>query len=150
MDFEERYYKQSPVWWYTREIFLYRMLNQALRILDMEGMMKMGFFIRHLHLQLAELYEKQSNDLQNTFIVFRGQGFTEEDFQNLCESKGGLLSFNNFLSTSRNREVSMEFVQRAMKKNNDYIGVLFIIIVDPKNISPAETPFAFVGNDTDM
>ncbi|CAF4388010.1 unnamed protein product [Rotaria magnacalcarata] len=99
-DFKRKYRQKSPVWWYTKEIFLYGMLNRALRSLDMEAMIKLGFFIRHLHIQLEELHQEQSANFQKAFIVYRGQGLSQQDFQNLSDSKGGLLSFNNFLSTS--------------------------------------------------
>ncbi|CAF2156445.1 unnamed protein product [Rotaria magnacalcarata] len=98
---QSNYHEESPVWWYTKPIFLYGMLNRALRTLDMEGMTKLGFFIRSLHRQLEQLHQKQSANFQTAFTVYRGQGLSKEDFQNLFDSKGGLLSFNNFLSTSK-------------------------------------------------
>ncbi|CAF4905410.1 unnamed protein product [Rotaria socialis] len=76
------------------------MLNRDLRSLDMEAMAKLGFFIRSLHLQLEQLYQEQSVNFKKSFTVYRGQGMSKEDFQNLLDSKGGLLSFNNFLSTT--------------------------------------------------
>ena len=100
-ELKRKYHKKSPVWWYTCEIFLYGMLNWGLRSLDMEAMSKLGFFIRSLHLQLQQLHQEQSASFKKSFIVYRGQGMSKEDFQNLVDSKGGLLSFNNFLSTSK-------------------------------------------------
>ncbi|CAF1500983.1 unnamed protein product [Rotaria magnacalcarata] len=81
-DLKRKYHQKSPVWWYT-------------------AMSKLGFFIRSLHLQLKQLHQQQSANFRKPFTVYRGQGMTKEDFQNLLDSKGGLLSFNNFLSTSK-------------------------------------------------
>ena len=39
-DFEGRYHQKSPIWWYTCEIFLYGILNPALRSLEIETMAK--------------------------------------------------------------------------------------------------------------
>ncbi|CAF2128412.1 unnamed protein product [Rotaria magnacalcarata] len=100
-ELKHKYHQKSPVWWYTREIFLYGMLNRGLRSLDMEAMFKLGFFIRRLHLQLKQLHQEQSDKFNRSFTVYRGQGLSKEDFQNLLDSKDGLLSFNNFLSTSK-------------------------------------------------
>ena len=100
--FESTYHQKSSIWWYTCEIFLYSMLNHALRCLEMETMVKLGFFIRNLHQQSLELHREQLNDFKGTFVVYRGQGFNEKDFHHLNSNKGGLLSFNNFLSTSTN------------------------------------------------
>ncbi|CAF1545257.1 unnamed protein product, partial [Rotaria magnacalcarata] len=98
-ELKSKYHQKSPIWWYTREIFLYGMLDCGLRSLDMEAMSKLGFFIRSLHLQLKQLHQQQSANFKKSFTVYRGQGMTKEDFQNLLDSKGGLLSFSNFLST---------------------------------------------------
>ncbi|CAF3363654.1 unnamed protein product, partial [Rotaria socialis] len=98
--FKRNYYEKSAVWWYTKEFFLYGMLNRALRMLDMEVMTKFGFFIRRLHIELKQLHQKQLADFQKVFTVYRGQGLSQQDFQHLVDTKGGLLSFNNFLSTS--------------------------------------------------
>ncbi|CAF4345005.1 unnamed protein product [Rotaria magnacalcarata] len=100
-ELKSKYHQKSPVWWYTREMFLYGMLNRGLRSLDMEAMSKLGFFIRSLHLQLKQLHQEQSAKFQKPFTVYRGQGMNKEDFQNLLDSQGGILSFNNFLSTSK-------------------------------------------------
>ncbi|CAM4897166.1 unnamed protein product [Rotaria socialis] len=100
-EFKRNYHQKSAVWWYTKEIFLYGMLNRGLRSLDMEAMSKLGFFIRKLHLQLEQLHKEQSASFKKSFTVYRGQGLSQQDFQNLLDSKGGLLSFNNFLSTSK-------------------------------------------------
>lgn len=58
VDFQEQYHLKSPIFWYTKDVFIYRRLNEALRSLEMEGMVKMGFFIRHLHLQLQQLHNQ--------------------------------------------------------------------------------------------
>ncbi|CAF1212164.1 unnamed protein product, partial [Rotaria magnacalcarata] len=84
---QSNYHEESPVWWYTKPMFLYGMLNRALRTLDMEGMTKLGFFIRSLHRQLEQLHQKQSANFQTAFTVYRGQGLSKEDFQNLFDSK---------------------------------------------------------------
>ncbi|CAF2143646.1 unnamed protein product [Rotaria magnacalcarata] len=100
-DLKRKYHQKSPVWWYTCEMFLYGMLNRGLRSLDMEAMSKLGFFIRSLHLQLKQLHQEQLANFRKPFTVYRGQGMSKEDFQNLLDSRGGLLSFNNFSSTSK-------------------------------------------------
>src|ERR1700735_1637337 len=55
--------------------------------------------------------------------------FTDE-FKKLKKSIGGLLSFNNFLSTSTNRDVSVRFAQRSLDKD-DLVAILFEIHIDP-------------------
>ncbi|CAF1157201.1 unnamed protein product [Rotaria sp. Silwood1] len=60
------------------------------------------------------------------------------------DTKGGLLSFNNFLSTSTKQQVAMVFVERAMHKNKDIVGVLFIMTIDSSKVTASTTPFALI------
>ncbi|CAF4279800.1 unnamed protein product [Rotaria magnacalcarata] len=138
------YHQKSPVWWYSKSMFLHGMLNRALRMLNMEVMIKLVFFIQSLHLQLKRLHQEQSSNFQQAFTVYRGQELSQQDFQNLCDSKGGLLSFNNFLSTSKEKEVAMNFVQDSPHESTDNVSVIFIMTIDPNKISTSNTPFAMI------
>ncbi|CAF2935718.1 unnamed protein product [Rotaria sp. Silwood2] len=135
-EFERDYYSHSPIWWYTRECFIYSMLNKALRIVDIEIIMKMGFFIRDLHQEIQQLHSK--SNYTDSFIVYRGQGMLNVEFDRMKESNGGLLSFNNFLSTSTRRSVSLTFARRAREKK-EMTAILFQIKIDP---SISSTPVA--------
>ncbi|CAF5224502.1 unnamed protein product, partial [Rotaria magnacalcarata] len=79
---KSEYDRKIRVWWYTKPMLLYGMLNRALQMLDMEVMTKLGFFIRHLHIQLEQLHQEQLVDFQKVLTVYRGQGLSKEDFQN--------------------------------------------------------------------
>ncbi|CAF1149735.1 unnamed protein product [Rotaria sordida] len=46
---EKEYRDHTPIWWYTAPYFIYSMLNRGLRLMDVDIIIKMGFFIRHLH-----------------------------------------------------------------------------------------------------
>jgi hypothetical protein len=74
--------------------------------------------------------------------VYRGQGLSPIDFDQLMKTKGGLMSFNTFLSTSLDRTVSFAFAESTIH-NPDLIGVLFEITIDPSIPSP---PFADIRN----
>jgi tetratricopeptide (TPR) repeat protein len=140
-EFKHNYRFHSPIWWYTRECFTYQMLNRTLRTLEVDTIIKMGFFIRDLHKQIQELHQEQVGNYHGEpFIVYRGQGLSKTDFEKLVETKGGLMSFTNFLSTSREPEVSFGFAEGALAKTN-MVGVLFKITIDP---SVSSTPFASI------
>ncbi|CAF1115420.1 unnamed protein product [Adineta steineri] len=136
------YKNNIPIWWYTWDAFLYRMLNQALRSMDVDMIIRMGFFINDLQCDIQRLHSKQFDGRRSgtTFTVYRGQGLSKEDFTEMTKTKGGLLSFNNFLSTSKNRDVSLNFAQRTAT-NPDLVGILFIMSINPTN---STTPFASV------
>jgi tetratricopeptide (TPR) repeat protein len=140
-EFENDYRPKLAIWWYTRECFTYQMLNRALRTLEGDTIIKMGFFVRDLHQQIEQLYQKQISDYpEKSFIVYRGQGLSNTDFGKLQKTKRGLMSFNCFLSTSRNRNVSLDFAKEALTKTNT-VGILFKMCI---NTSISSTPFASV------
>ncbi|CAF0730650.1 unnamed protein product [Adineta steineri] len=139
--FEKEYSSQLAIWWYTFPSDIYSMLNYGLRTMDADIIITMGFFLRDVHQQIKQLYEQQVNSYEKKpFLVYRGQGLMKSDFKKLQKTKCGLMSFNNFLSTSKDKDVSLGFAQGASTKL-DTMGILFIMSIDPyiKSI-----PFAFI------
>ncbi|CAF0737152.1 unnamed protein product [Adineta steineri] len=139
-EFDRDYVPDSAIRWYTRENFTYSMLNRVLRTLDIEVIIKMGFFLRDLHRQIEQLHGQQSN-MQVPLIVYRGQGVSKDDFIQMRKAPGGLLSFNNFLSTSTNEQVSRIFCPNG-GHDPDVIAVLFKIHIDP---TLTRIPFAWLN-----
>jgi tetratricopeptide (TPR) repeat protein len=145
---EQKYREHTPIWWYTAPYFMYSMLNRALRVMDVNIILKMAFFIRHLHKHIDELYHEQQQSSSSTsssssFTVFRGQGLSSDDFGKMEKTLRGLMSFNNFLSTSRKRQVSLEFARPEARKPNS-VGILFVMNIDPKVCATSSIPFADV------
>ncbi|CAF5034287.1 unnamed protein product, partial [Rotaria sp. Silwood1] len=142
---QREYRNQTPVWWYTAPYFMYSMLNRGLREMDVDIILKMGFFIRHLHQHITELHREQKASMPAKFQVFRGQGLSIEDFEKMKKTKGGLMSFNNFLSTSRNRQISINNFARPAAFNTNSVGILFIMNIDTAICTKSSTPFAEVS-----
>lgn len=139
--FENEYKPELAVWWYTYPSFIYSFLNYALRTMEADSIINMGFFIRDLHRQIEQLYQTQVNSYHGqSFTVYRGQGLSTNDYEKLRKTTGGLISFNNFLSTSRDREVSLIYAATALT-NTDTVGILFRMSIDP---SLSSTPFAVI------
>ena len=70
-EFKENYRQTDAIWWYTRDCFVYSMLNRGLRVQDVEILMKMSFFICDLHRQLEQLHK--TIDPNQVLTVYRGQ-----------------------------------------------------------------------------
>ena len=141
---DQTYHDKTPIWWYTSDSFLRSMVNRALQIMDMNMVIKIGFFIRDLHRHIQQLYSQQfkgrpSND---TFTVYRGKGMQKTKLEQLTKIKGGLASFNTFMSANKNRDASLNSAQDAMR-NPDLVGVLFVMTIDP---SKTPTPFAVIND----
>ncbi len=141
---EKEYRHHEPIWWYTYECFLYSMLNRVLRLMEVDLITTMGFFVRDLHQHIATLHSKQygGHHHSGSFTVYRGQDLSQADFDQMQTTQGGLLAFNNFLSTSLDYDVSLEFARRTIN-TSDKIRVLFVMKIDP---SISATPFANVRN----
>ena len=140
-EFAETYSSALAIWWYTRDTFIYPMLNKALRTQDIAIVIKMGFFLRDLHRRIENLYLKSMYQSQPA-KVYRGQGIFNTDFDRISKNKGGLLSFNNFLSTTLDRNIAFMRADSA-QDDPELTGVLFEIEIDP---SISRAPFASVDN----
>ena len=111
-EFRCSYRTEEAVSWYTRPIFLYCLLNCALRSHDMDMILHVRFFIRDLYIQLQCLHNDYRISLPDSITVCRSQGMIRDDFD--CQIKnnvGGLLSITTFWSTTRNPNVADMFVE---------------------------------------
>ncbi|CAF1342459.1 unnamed protein product [Didymodactylos carnosus] len=63
-EFKDYYDACNAIFWYTRDTFLYRLLNKALREQDIDALYSLRYFIKDLHLQL-----KEQHILQQTLTV---------------------------------------------------------------------------------
>ncbi|CAF4593735.1 unnamed protein product [Rotaria sp. Silwood1] len=109
----------------------------------------MGFFIRHLHRNIEKLHHEQQSaktTAVTTFQVYRGQGLSIQDFEKMKQTKGGLMSFNNFLSTSCNRDISLENFARPAALDPNSVGILFVMTINPTLCATSSTPFVKIKN----
>ena len=111
-------------------------MNQALRKQDVEIIIKMGFFLQDLYRQIEQIHSEKHQ--RTKLIIFRGQEMAKMKFERIKNNKGGLLSFNNFLSTSTDEHVPLAFASSA-RDDPDLMGILFQIHIDP---SISSVPFA--------
>ncbi|CAF3939960.1 unnamed protein product [Rotaria sp. Silwood1] len=111
-DFEANYTADKAIWWYTRNSFLYRLLNRALRTENFDVIYKFRSFIADLHQQLKRMHPAyvdrifSSEDTQ-IFYVYRGQRLFSKDFEKLKQNINGFVSMNTFLSTTTQSSVAL-------------------------------------------
>ncbi|CAF0775552.1 unnamed protein product [Adineta steineri] len=138
--FEKEYEPHESISWYTRGCFLYGMINEALRKQDIDIIIKAGFFIRDLQKQIETQYKPPTEKI----IVYRGQRLSDTDFEQLCLRKGGLYSFNTFLSTSKDRCVAYAFAES--NRGHEQIGIIFHIEIDSNIFTP--TQWALISTES--
>ncbi|CAF3513859.1 unnamed protein product [Rotaria socialis] len=145
--FDRDYYNETPIWWYTKESFIYSMLNTALRTQDNETIIKMGFIVRDVHRQIEQVYLKTDRQIKR--IVYRGQCISHAELEKIQRSHGGLFSFNNFLSTSTDRQVAYLFADSA-RSHSELVPVIFQIEIDPSISSTVFAPLDGISYFSDQ
>ncbi|CAF1391118.1 unnamed protein product [Rotaria sordida] len=141
--FQKTYDKNTAIKWYTDECFVYHMLNKALRMVNIETIMKFGLVLHDIYYQIEQrhLESKYAPALHdNLHVVYRGKRISNTEFEKIKRNIGGLISFNNFLSTSEEFSVASRFAT-VSRSNKDKIGVIFTIKIDPLN---ASAPYASI------
>ncbi|CAF1129348.1 unnamed protein product [Adineta ricciae] len=144
----QNYQQRNAIYLYTQETFLYSMINRDLRTMNVDAMIKTAVFIRDLHNQIARLHSQEYGRHRPLELLklYRSQSLSNEDFDKLSKSNGGLLSFNQFLSTSKKKEVSLELI-RKKEQTTDSVQILFVMTIDP---SKSSTPFANISSQSNF
>jgi tetratricopeptide (TPR) repeat protein len=126
-EFKNNYSLENSIWWYTRETFLYRLLNKSLRIQNIDLLFGLRFLIRDIEYQLKKYQYSQSVRL------YRGQLISNDELEILKQSKGKLISMNSFFSTTLDREVAFFYLDLSNNnsQNNNLKKILFEIDADP-------------------
>jgi hypothetical protein len=81
-EFERTYQQSQAVQWYTRDTFLYRVINKALRIQEHLTLYAFRSFIHDLHMKLAHL-QTESKPNNDKLILYRGQGLSYHEYFSL-------------------------------------------------------------------
>ncbi|CAF4113446.1 unnamed protein product [Adineta steineri] len=116
----------NVVYWYTRDSFVYRLLNKSFRTRNIDLICKFRYFIILLYKKLKELSIQQVAEMNHT-IVYRGQSLKTNQLEILLSNVGNLFSTNTMLSTTKNRNVAQIFL------SNDEVKVLYEITIENTN-----------------
>ncbi|CAF1604152.1 unnamed protein product [Didymodactylos carnosus] len=133
-EFSQSYSPSNTIMWYTRDSFLYRTLNRALRTNNYRIIINFSFFILDLHAQLVKTYEDFSklllNQLNpNVLTVYRGQQITLFELDKIKRNVGQLITFRTFPSASLSRDVALIYAGNDTLQSN-YKSVLFKIDIE--------------------
>lgn len=140
-EFKHEYTSAKATWWYSRESFVYRLLNKALRVQNIDSLFLFRFVITDIYQQLKQ------NQCQTPVRVYRGQVMSNDELNSLKGSIGKLISINSFFSTSKSRHNAMNFFY-ASSVSNDLCGVLYNIDADP-HVAKSK-PFADISSVSDV
>jgi tetratricopeptide (TPR) repeat protein len=136
-EFQTSYSSSKAIWWYTRESFVYKTLNSALRKQTIHMMFLYRSFIFDLWEQLAE------HQSQIELTVYRSQLISMEELELLKRNVDKLISVNSFFSSSCDRYTAL-FLLGDTGSPIESERVLFEIKADPRKAN--SKPFSDVSN----
>ncbi|CAM4789223.1 unnamed protein product [Rotaria magnacalcarata] len=125
--FEITYTEDKAIEWYTRDSFVYRLVNKALRTEDVELLYLFRFFIVDLSSQLEHEWQRLYNGKTEILTLYRGQAMLTEEFDKLNKSVGIIISTNGFFSTTKDNQVALGFIA---SHSDEQKRILFEIKVD--------------------
>ena len=132
-EFESDYSPAKAIFWYTRPTFLFRLLNRALRQHNIELTFLFGFFVRDLCCQIQAEHKK--NATEPVIHVYRGQIMSLDEIEELKHGYVRETKLNSFLSTSRNPDVALMFLESMSSTADGFAPVLWKIELDIRHES---------------
>lgn len=111
-EFNNTYVPEEVIRWYTRDGFLYKVLNRVLREKNQETIQLLHFLIYDLNQQLKNELKNNKQDwmkTSDTVRLYRGQQMSIEELQQLRKNKGEELFVNSFLSMTTDLAVANMF-----------------------------------------
>jgi tetratricopeptide (TPR) repeat protein len=131
--FDREYRSEEAIRWYSKDSFVYRLVNKALRSEDIDQLHTFRFLIGDLSESLAREHEKILLSEEELLTVYRGVKLDKEEFDKLKENQGSLISTNGYLSTSRLRLPALTFAMKPTKRT-DVIPAIFEIKCNIKQL----------------
>ncbi|CAF1073745.1 unnamed protein product [Rotaria sp. Silwood1] len=119
-EFEKYYSAKQSLSWYTRKSFIYRILNKALLIQNIDLLFTLRFFIQDIYQQIKE------NKCLYPIHAYHSHLMTYEEIQLIENSLGQYISINSFLSACLDRGLALYYLYEP----NDLQRVLFEIDTD--------------------
>ncbi|CAF0936735.1 unnamed protein product [Adineta steineri] len=117
---------KNAAYWYTKNNFVHRILNAALRTGNMDYLYCFRFFISDLSEQLRQ----ERLNSTNKIILYRGQRITKFEIDSFKQNVRSFIAINGFLSTTREREIAILFLRQGLSETSPIQSVLFEITAD--------------------
>ncbi|CAF1430131.1 unnamed protein product [Adineta ricciae] len=143
-DFEKHYRAEEAIRWYSRDSFIYRPVNKALRIQNLAILFKFRFFIRDMCEQLKKLYLQQYFNEQakskepSTVRMYRAMKVSSTEYSRLRScAPGTIISISSFVSTSCNPDVAVSYLGNDLERD-----IMLEIEIDIKSLNSDVLPFA--------
>jgi len=133
-NFKENYTGENAIQWYTKDTFIYNLLNSALRQHNIKLLFLYGFFLQDLHRQLVKENDKfRQKNLENPKLtLYRGQRISRSEIDYIKDefTSYDLLVNKSFFSTTLNRNTALIYVDPRAELSDNIQNILFEIEID--------------------
>ncbi|CAF1222341.1 unnamed protein product [Didymodactylos carnosus] len=134
-EFDKTYKSTEALQFYTKDSFLYRLFNRALRTENIDFLFIFRFFLADMYHQLQKLHSEQFSISPrytgNMPIVYRGQSMTVAEFDHIKNNVGRLISVSTFFSTTENYNMAVIYSgSEATNREPESVSVIFEIEMD--------------------
>lgn len=102
-EFEQKYRPENVVFWYTKESFVYRMINKALRSQDIDQLERFSFLVVDLSRCLGNQYLNMLQNSVSPYPAYCGVRLRKTEVDRLIGSVGQVMCAQGFWSTRRHR-----------------------------------------------
>ncbi|CAF3988537.1 unnamed protein product [Rotaria sordida] len=135
-NFENTYHSNAAVQWYTRDSFVWRAINQALRSSDADAMFKLRYILTDLYLHLKESYQQSHRSFwdSKSETFYRGQLMSSEEFETFKSLRGCIISINTFLSTTASMQIALMYAGKC-HENSNLVSVIFNIETNSQTLA---------------
>ncbi len=129
-NFEINYKSNEALQWYINDLFIYRLINKALRTENIHSLCYFHFYIGDLSKQIEKEFIKfKKQDPKSVLQVYRSFKITQVELNHFERNIGNLILTNGYLSTTRNRQIASDFILKQNTKSDEE-KVLFQYTVD--------------------
>ncbi|CAF2356390.1 unnamed protein product [Rotaria sp. Silwood2] len=132
-DFDRTYKSDEAIPWYTKETFVYKFINKALRTEDVDVLYQFRFYIMDLSEQLERKFKTLQEKQKDILRLYRGSKLSQDEVENFQRSIGNLISTNGYLSTSDDRTVAYGFATKSARREG-FVRALFEYRVDLEEV----------------
>ncbi|CAF1509220.1 unnamed protein product, partial [Adineta ricciae] len=139
--------------WFLQNSFLRRMFTQSLLTLDIQLLFFLRYFIHDMHRYMVEQATNSSqrsnygaarfNSARSTSekVFYRGQALGKDTFLKIKSNIGEMLSMNNFVLASKNRQDCLANLRQNVSTTNLIVRVLFEIKAPWEYSQQKQRPF---------
>ncbi|CAF1642477.1 unnamed protein product, partial [Adineta ricciae] len=137
-EFQKTYTADQAIEWYSRNSFVYRVLNKALRVQNIDLLLLFRFFICDIEKQLKD------NQYSSPVTVYRGQVLSKTEMNLFEKSTNQFLSVTSFFSTTLDPAVALSYIDVNKSEDDELQGVLLEIHATPSENQ--SKPFADISS----